>query len=72
MRLTPRQPNLPTPRQSISTFADKLHERTIQYEILSAGLGGFAITMLVFSFVERLSGLYVERFLSGVCRSCPR
>jgi MFS family permease len=42
-------------------LSDKIGRRVI----LLVGLGGFALTMLVFSFVQRLSGLYVERFLSG-------
>jgi MFS family permease len=40
---------------------DKIGRRVI----LLVGLGGFALTMLVFSLVQRLSGLYVERVLSG-------
>ena len=34
--------------------------------ILLAGLAGFGATMLVFSFIENLVGLYAERFLSGL------
>lgn len=43
-------------------LSDKMGRRVI----LLAGLAGFALTMLVFSFVERLPGLYFERFLSGI------
>ena len=34
--------------------------------ILLTGLAGFGVTMLIFSFVENLPGLYAERFLSGL------
>ena len=33
--------------------------------VLLAGLVGFGVTMLVFSFVESLAAVYAERFLSG-------
>lgn len=34
--------------------------------VLLVGLLGFGVTMLVFSFVESLGAVYVERFLSGM------
>ena len=34
--------------------------------ILLAGLAGFGATMLVFSFIENLTAIYAERFLSGL------
>ena len=34
--------------------------------VLLAGLLGFGVTMLVFSFVESLAAVYIERFLSGM------
>jgi len=34
--------------------------------VLLVGLIGFGVTMLVFSFVERLTAVYAERFLSGI------
>ena len=34
--------------------------------ILLAGLGGFSATMLSFAFLENFTGLYAERFLSGL------
>lgn len=37
--------------------------------ILLVGLFGFGITMLVFSLIESLAALYVERFLSGMFAS---
>ena len=34
--------------------------------VLLVGLFGFGITMLIFSFVESLTAVYAERFLSGI------
>ena len=34
--------------------------------VLLVGLFGFAVTMLIFSFVESLTAIYAERFLSGI------
>ena len=34
--------------------------------ILLIGLGGFSVTMLTFAFIENLSAIYIERFLSGM------
>ena len=34
--------------------------------VLLVGLVGFAVTMLIFSFVESLAAVYSERFLSGI------
>ena len=34
--------------------------------VLLVGLVGFAVTMLIFSFVESLAAVYAERFLSGI------
>ncbi len=34
--------------------------------VLLFGLFGFAVTMLIFSFVESLTAIYAERFLSGI------
>ena len=43
-------------------LADRLGPR----RVLLVGLLGFAVTMLVFAFVESLVAIYVERFLSGM------
>ena len=34
--------------------------------VLLVGLFGFAVTMLIFSFVESLTAVYAQRFLSGI------
>src|SRR5450759_3097878 len=44
----------------------RLSDRRGPRGVLLVGLLGFGVTMLVFSFVERLAAVYVERFLSGM------
>ncbi len=44
----------------------RLSDRRGPRGVLLVGLLGFSVTMLVFSFVERLAAVYVERFLSGM------
>jgi len=44
----------------------RLSDRRGPRGVLLAGLLGFGATMLVFAFVERLSAIYAERFLSGM------
>ncbi len=47
-------------------FWGRLSDRRGPRGVLLIGLLGFGAVLLVFSFVERLSAVYVERFLSGV------
>jgi MFS family permease len=44
----------------------RLSDRRGPRGVLLVGLLGFGVTMLVFSFVESLAAVYVERFLSGM------
>ena len=44
----------------------RLSDRRGPRGVLLVGLLGFGTTMLVFSFIESLAALYVERFLSGM------
>ena len=44
----------------------RLSDRFGRRIILLIGLAGFGATMLIFSLVESLTGVYAERFLSGV------
>jgi predicted MFS family arabinose efflux permease len=44
----------------------RLSDRHGSRGVLLVGLFGFGITMLFFSFIESLSAVYVERFLSGM------
>lgn len=44
----------------------RLSDRRGARGVLLVGLLGFGVTMLVFSFVESLAGVYAERFLSGM------
>lgn len=46
-------------------FSDQLGRRNV----LLIGLLGFGVTMLIFSFIESLSVVYAERFLSGMFAS---
>lgn len=48
--------------------SDRLGRRNV----LLAGLFGFGITMVVFSFVESLAAVYTERFLSGMFAAAAR
>ena len=47
----------------------RLSDRHGRRDVLVVGLLGFGATMLVFSFVESLTAVYAERFLSGVFAS---
>ena len=44
----------------------RLSDRRGARGVLLVGLLGFGVSMLVFSFIERLTTIYVERFLSGL------
>ena len=44
----------------------RLSDRRGPRGVLLVGLLGFGVTMLVFSFVESLTAIYAERFLSGM------
>ena len=44
----------------------RLSDRRGPRGVLLVGLLGFGVTMLVFSFVESLAAVYIERFLSGM------
>ena len=44
----------------------RLSDRRGPRGVLLAGLLGFGVTMLIFSFVESLAAVYAERFLSGL------
>jgi MFS family permease len=44
----------------------RLADRRGSRGVLLIGLLGFGVTMLAFSFVESLAGVYAERFLSGL------
>ena len=44
----------------------KASDRLGRRNILLAGLLGFGVTMVVFSFVESLAAVYTERFMSGM------
>lgn len=44
----------------------RLSDRRGPRGVLLVGLLGFAVTMLVFSFIESLTAVYAERFLSGL------
>ena len=44
----------------------RLSDRYGRRIILLIGLLGFSITMLIFAFIENLSAVYAERFLSGM------
>lgn len=44
----------------------RLADRRGAHDVLLIGLVGFAVTSLVFSFVESISAVYVERALSGL------
>ena len=44
----------------------RLSDRRGPRGVLLAGLLGFGVTMLIFSFVESLAAVYAERFLSGM------
>lgn len=44
----------------------RLSDRRGARAVLLAGLLGFGVSMLVFSFIENLTAAYVERFLSGL------
>ena len=44
----------------------RLSDRLGRRRVLLAGVIGFGVTMLAFSFVERLTAVYAERFLSGL------
>lgn len=43
----------------------RLSDRQGSRGVLLIGLLGFGLTMLIFSFVESLNAIYIERFLSG-------
>jgi MFS family permease len=47
----------------------RLSDRLGRRGVLLVGLLGFGVTMLVFSFIESLTAVYVERFLSGMFAS---
>ena len=47
----------------------RLADRHGSRNVLLVGLFGFGLTMLIFSFVESLSAVYAQRFLSGVFAS---
>ena len=49
-----------------ATFWGHLSDRLGRRLILLIGLIGFSATMLTFAFVENLSAVYAERFLSGM------
>ena len=44
----------------------RLSDRLGRRSVLLAGLIGFGVTMLIFSFVENITAVYAERFLSGM------
>lgn len=44
----------------------RVSDRLGRRNVLLVGLFGFGITMIVFSVVESLAGVYAERFLSGL------
>ena len=44
----------------------RLADRYGPRAVLLVGLVGFAVTMLIFSFVESLAAVYAQRFLSGI------
>ena len=44
----------------------RLADRRGPRDVLLVGLLGFSVTMLIFSFVETLTAVYAQRFLSGV------
>ena len=47
----------------------RLADRYGPRNVLLVGLFGFGLTMLIFSFVESLTAVYAERFLSGIFAS---
>ena len=47
----------------------RLADRYGPRNVLLTGLFGFGLTMLIFSFVESLTAVYAERFLSGIFAS---
>jgi len=44
----------------------RLSDRLGRRSVLLVGLLGFGVTMLIFSFLENLTAVYAERFLSGM------
>ena len=44
----------------------RLSDRLGRRSVLLVGLIGFGVTMLIFSFVENITAVYAERFLSGM------